>query len=262
MKKATLFPIAGIFLMLIFLFSSCLQDKDLPEPAFPTSSGEIALSQSALQFTAVENGVNPAQQTVSVSSTSGSLSGLSFSINYSGAASGWLSAQLSAMETPAQLTVSADIESLAPGSYSATLTLSATQPASTKDLSVELNVEAEPCANKFLGQWVLVEDCKFENGSFVDCQTDAPLHDEIEFLENGNGTIKTLISGTTYGNRIMSYSLDANCETLTIETSYDGTLTSYTYFPQIFPDDNPTGINLYYSDPITTDTRVKKYMRP
>lgn len=92
----------------------------------PTPPPAIALTPTTVGFAASAGGSNPAAQPVAVTNGGGgTLSGLSFSISYAGGQpTGWLTASLSSPTEPSTLMLQAATGVLAPGSYSATVTVS------------------------------------------------------------------------------------------------------------------------------------------
>ncbi|MEO8452574.1 MAG: Ig-like domain-containing protein, partial [Gemmatimonadota bacterium] len=78
-----------------------------------------------LSFTAIRNGPLPPSQPVSLGASSGTLSGLTASINYS-QGNDWLTATLSGPSTPATLTLGPKTTALQEGTYTATVTAAAT----------------------------------------------------------------------------------------------------------------------------------------
>jgi hypothetical protein len=91
----------------------------------------ISLAGTTANFLATASNVDPAQQQIGVSNSGGgSLTGLSAGVTYNDASSGWLGASvastapLSPSSTPLTLTVTTG--SIAPGTYSATVTVSST----------------------------------------------------------------------------------------------------------------------------------------
>jgi hypothetical protein len=103
-----------------------------PDPA-------IGVSTTAISFTAAEGGEDPAPQTVGVTNAGGgTLSGLSTSVLSQGS---WLTAQLAATTAPTTLTLRAQRDGLAPGSYSATVRIASNvAPNSPVDVAVTFTV--------------------------------------------------------------------------------------------------------------------------
>ena len=94
-----------------------------PRPSQRPSSRRLralAVTPATLSFTATAGGANPAGRTLSVANTGGGT--LSFTASTDAP---WLSVSPGSGTAPAELTVSADIAGLAPGTYNATVTVSA-----------------------------------------------------------------------------------------------------------------------------------------
>ncbi|HET9983242.1 MAG TPA: fibronectin type III domain-containing protein [Longimicrobiales bacterium] len=107
----------------------------------------LALDRSVLVFGAVAGGANPAAQAVAVTNTGGSsLTGLAVSVGYAaGEPAGWLDATFDATTAPTALRVLAHVSGLAPGSYHATLTVSAPGAlGSPATVAVRFDVVAPP----------------------------------------------------------------------------------------------------------------------
>jgi nitrite reductase/ring-hydroxylating ferredoxin subunit len=99
----------------------------------------LQLSTAALAFTGPV-GSAPASQVVQcINSGGGTLGGLATTVAYGTGGTGWLSATLNQTAAPAALTVRATAGALAVGSYTATLTVSATGVAS-RSITVMLTV--------------------------------------------------------------------------------------------------------------------------
>jgi hypothetical protein len=104
----------------------------------PQTHPGIGLAATSVQFGAEVGTGNPSAQTLNITNSgTGTLSGLSLgTITYGTGASGWLGATLSASTAPATITLNATIGSLAQGSYSATVPITASgagnSPASLK----------------------------------------------------------------------------------------------------------------------------------
>jgi len=101
----------------------------------------IGFNPQSITLTTVPGG--SATGAVSVVNTTGTaLFGLIISVGtYSGNSAGWLTASLAGEATPTPLTLTADATNLAPGNYSATVNVSATDARPpTATLTVKLNV--------------------------------------------------------------------------------------------------------------------------
>ncbi len=115
--------------------------------ALPT----IAPGTSAVSFTARAGGVNPDAQSVSITNSGeGTLQGLAIDdVRYGdGQPGNWLQATLSSSTAstaqPALLQLAASVQDLTPGVYTATIVLSATGAASTRELPVTFTVTEPP----------------------------------------------------------------------------------------------------------------------
>ena len=96
----------------------------------PSTAAALQLSASSLSFTASIGSVSAAQVVQCNNSGGGSLAGLSATVAYSAGGTGWLTAALNQAVAPASLSVRANVGALAAGSYTATITVSATGVAS------------------------------------------------------------------------------------------------------------------------------------
>src|SRR5206468_1624932 len=101
----------------------------------------LLASPNNITFTAQPGSgiVTPASQAVAVTSTDGSVINYTVAVTYTGG-SGWLFVNTSAGQTPSNLTLSANPFSLGTGTYSATVTLTATSPANIANSPLVLNV--------------------------------------------------------------------------------------------------------------------------
>ncbi len=96
-----------------------------------TAKQFVGVSATAINFAAALTGPDPISQQVAISSIGiAALNGLTTSIVYqAGQPTGWLTATLAATTTPTQLTIRAATLALAPGSYTATVTVASSVPA-------------------------------------------------------------------------------------------------------------------------------------
>jgi Rieske Fe-S protein len=105
----------------------------------PASPAALQLSVGAVGFSSPA-GVTPPPQTVQCSNSGGgSLGGLQAQVAYTSGTGRWLTASLDRTVAPALLTLQADVTGLAAGSYTATVTVSATGVAS-RTIAVVLTV--------------------------------------------------------------------------------------------------------------------------
>jgi uncharacterized protein YjdB len=94
---------------------------------FVVPAALISLSSPTAGFTATQSiGTAPSQSIVVSNGGRGTLSGLSVTVSYAGGPSGWLSASLNTTTAPATLTLAPIANSIARGTYSATVQVSAT----------------------------------------------------------------------------------------------------------------------------------------
>jgi Rieske Fe-S protein len=107
----------------------------------PTTPAALQLSSSSVAFTAPIGGTPAAQVVQCNNSGGGLLAGLAATIDYSAGGRGWLTATLNQTTAPAALTVRPTVGTLAAGSYSATITISAIGVAS-RAITVSLTVTA------------------------------------------------------------------------------------------------------------------------
>jgi Rieske Fe-S protein len=104
------------------------------------AAASIAVSPASVSFSA-PLGSNPGGQVVNITNGgAGTLGGLAFSVTYGAGATGWLStSSLSATSAPAALTLRAVATSLATGTYTATVQITATG-AAARSVAVTLVV--------------------------------------------------------------------------------------------------------------------------
>ncbi|MDH3198627.1 MAG: hypothetical protein OEO21_10350, partial [Candidatus Krumholzibacteria bacterium] len=108
---------------------------------------QIALSRTAVSFSATAGGANPASETVSITNgAGGSLTGLAANITYQGGQpTGWLSRSLSSTSAPSTLTLNATTGSLAAGTYNATVSVSSPVAGnSPRTIAVTFTVTSAP----------------------------------------------------------------------------------------------------------------------
>ena len=105
----------------------------------PDPSPRLLVSLDAATFNALAGGIDPAPRSVEISNGGGgSLNGLQRVISYAaGQPNGWLTATLNGTSAPATLSIQATPSALAPGTYTATITVSASR---ASDDPVALNV--------------------------------------------------------------------------------------------------------------------------
>ncbi len=117
-----------------------------PPPEQPT----ISLGATTVALSATALGADPAPQTVAVDNGgTGTLDGLTTTVDYGGLAGGWLTATLDATTAPATLTLSAHTGLLLPGSYGATVTVaSSVAGVSPATIAVTFDVAAAPAPSE------------------------------------------------------------------------------------------------------------------
>lgn len=103
----------------------------------------ILVEPRQVEFSAVEGGSDPESQAVRIrNGGNGSLGGLSVSTEYqSGGQAGWLDADLSETNAPAELTLNASVSGLEEGTYTATARISSPDAGSSPEVTVTLTVE-------------------------------------------------------------------------------------------------------------------------
>jgi Fibronectin type III domain len=158
------------------------------------------VSQTALTFNAVEGGVNPANQTLSVSRTRTSQKTVTTSDNAS-----WLtvSPATTAMTTNATLTVAVNTSGLAAGTYNAAITIRVGK--GTKTVPVTMTVSLPPSAATATLAWSGVTDPSL-SGYNVKVGTASGLYSRIITVGNVTSyTVDQLTTGTTYYFSVTAY---------------------------------------------------------
>jgi nitrite reductase/ring-hydroxylating ferredoxin subunit len=105
----------------------------------------IGLAATSVGFVAVAGGADPSPQTIAITNTgAGTLSGLSVgNISYGTGAREWLSARINSTTAPATLRLTPTVESLAAGTYTATVPVRATGASnSPQQVAVTITVSA------------------------------------------------------------------------------------------------------------------------
>jgi uncharacterized protein YjdB len=158
-----------------------------------SSSPVISLSPTSLNFFASTGGANPTAQTVSVTNTGGgALSGLSATVTY-GSGSDWLPAPTFDNTTaPPTLTVQPATGSLAAGTYSATIAVSASG-ATTQNLIVSFTVTS---SNQPPIIWLSSSSLSFA----ATYQGANPSAQTLSVNNAGGGTLSGLSASVTYGS--------------------------------------------------------------
>lgn len=109
----------------------------------------LGVSPAATEFAAVQNGATPGDRTIAIQNVGdGVLNGLNVSISYpAGQPTGWLAAALSGSTAPASLVLSANQGALAPGTYTATVVVTAAGASNSPvTIPVALTVQVPPPA--------------------------------------------------------------------------------------------------------------------
>lgn len=103
-----------------------------------TRAAAIALSTSSISFSGVPGASPPDSQTVNVTDAGeDSLTGLTVAdVSYGSGATGWLSARLTQTDAPATLVLRPNTTALAPGSYTATVTIAGSVTTGTQQVTV------------------------------------------------------------------------------------------------------------------------------
>lgn len=113
-----------------------------------TAGPIISASPLEVSFTAIRNGATPGDRTVAIQNGGGgTLTGLAAAVSYAdGAPTGWLTASI-AGSAPASLVLSVDQAGLAPGAYTAGVSISSSAAANSPVIiTVRLTVSAPPAA--------------------------------------------------------------------------------------------------------------------
>jgi hypothetical protein len=159
----------------------------------------IALTPGSVTFSAAAGGSNPISQTVAVKNSGGStLSGLAIgTISYGSGATGWLAASLSATTAPATVTLTPALGSLAVGTYTATVPVSASATGVTNSpqtISVTFTVSAALEAPTIaLGKTAVTFSDTAGGGT--------PVPQTVAVTNGGSGTLSGLAIGTiSYGS--------------------------------------------------------------
>jgi hypothetical protein len=139
----------GLGLGLLLGLSSCGSDGVSPDPTPPPPPVPlIALSPTAVTFQGIQGGGDPAPVSVAIANpvAGSTLVGLAVSnISYTGAGTGWLTAELASTQAPTTLTLRPGLGALGAGSYSATVTLSSSQSGvAPVTLGVSLQLSPQP----------------------------------------------------------------------------------------------------------------------
>jgi hypothetical protein len=203
-----------------------------------SSSPVISLSPTSLSFFASTGGANPTAQTVSVTNTGGgALSGLSAAVTY-GSAGGWLSAPTFNNTTaPATMTVQPATGSLAAGTYSASVSVSASG-ATTQNLIVSFTITSSIQPPII---WLSSSSLSFS----ATYQGANPSAQTLSVYNAGGGSLSGLSASVSYGSGSGWLSATVNPTTvpatLTVQPSL-GVLTTGTYTATVTVSSSVTGV--------------------
>jgi uncharacterized membrane protein len=151
----------------------------------------IGLSTTNVAFSATAGADNPSNQTVSVTNAGGGiLDGLSTTITYaSGQPTGWLNATLSGTTAPATVTLQATTSALAPGDYSAAVSVSASVASnSPQTVDVTFTVTTLPAIG--LSRATVTVNAIAGGGN--------PSTETVAITNSGGGTLTGLSSSVSY----------------------------------------------------------------
>jgi Rieske Fe-S protein len=147
-------------------------------------------------FTATQNGANPAPQLVSITNTGGgTLSGLDVVVGYgAGQPSGWLSATLDVQAAPAILTLQPATKPLTPGTYTATVQITApTAINAPQAVTVSFTIAAPAAPPTIVVGNTTVAFAAAVGGA-------SPVAQQIPITNGGGGSLSGLSLGAiTYG---------------------------------------------------------------
>jgi hypothetical protein len=192
--------------------------------AAPAGTPIIALSSTEQRFTSPEGGANPASQSVEVTNGGeGTITGLKADLIYTaGQPAGWLSATLNTTTAPSTLRLAATIAGLAPGTYTASVAVSA-RLASNSPQVVRVTLTVVPTA---AGPTIALSST---NQSF---SVTSPAPKTVAVTNGGGGTLSGLTATISYttGNGWLTASLSSTTapSTLTL-TATPGSLSEGTY---------------------------------
>ena len=220
-------PLATLLAALV-IASGCTHDTTEPPPPPPKPS--IVLSASTIDFTGMAGTADPAEQTIDVSATEGSLSGMSTRVVYaSGQASNWLDASLSGDVAPAKLVLRPKLASLTVQSYLATVEITAPNASnSPRQIAVTLRVSAPPAIA-----------LSRTNVAFTATRSrSSPPPETVTISNGGGGALQGLTASVAYDNGqptgwlTPSLSGDAAPATLTLSAA-TGNLAAGSYMASV-----------------------------
>ena len=196
----------------------------------PVAAAAIGLATKSVAMTAVQGGANPATQTIAITNAAGgTLSGLAIgTIAYAGGGNGWLAAALGGTTAPTSVTLTATVGSLAVGSHTATVPVTATGASnSPQQLSVTLTVTSPSAVPTLAFSITSVALAGVQGGAATPSQV-------VTILNAGGGALGALALGTiaygTGGTGWLTATLAAGASppTLTL-VSTPGALAAGTY---------------------------------
>lgn len=161
----------------------------------PPASPSIVLTPTSRSFAAVAGGADPAQQTVAVTNGGGgTLSGLGGNTTYqAGQPTGWLSTAISGTTAPATLFLTPHTGSLAPGIYSAVVSItSAAAGNSPQTITVAFRVDPNP-ATPVIGVQTSVNFTATQGGG-------NPPEQVLQVTNAGGGTLTGMNGSITYAS--------------------------------------------------------------
>jgi len=196
---------------------------------------QFAVSPGSLSRTVQEGGAPTGPDTIRITNAgTGTLDGITLSVDYSGSARGWVNARLSSSRAPAQLIVTLDPEGLAPGTYEARARLvSSAAVNSPTTVLLRLTVEARsirPSASRstiaaspgLVGRGepsTIVVQLRDADGNAMTTGGDGV------FLTTSLGSLSRT-SGTTDGSGRFTATLTSNSLGIETVTAYLGSSTS------------------------------------
>lgn len=210
-----------------------------------SQSPTISLSANSAAFSAVAGGSNPASQSTTqvTNSGTGTLSGVTVgTISYGSGAAGWLTASLSGTTAPATLTLTAATGSLPAGTYTANVPIASSATGVTnspQNVTVTFNVSAAPAPTIALSS-TAISFSATAGGSNPSAQS-------VQITNGGTGTLSGLAGNVTYQagqpSGWLAASLSATTAPATLAiTPTTGTLAAGTYSATVAISSGATGV--------------------
>ncbi|MCA9737368.1 MAG: choice-of-anchor D domain-containing protein, partial [Gemmatimonadetes bacterium] len=157
------------------------------------TAASIRLSRTSVAFQANSGGAVPLPQSVDVTNAgSGTLSGLTASIDYGGGPGGWLTATLQSNTAPTQLTLSARQGTLPVGTYTATVGVASTAAANSPQAVTVTFTVAQAGGAPRIGLAADTVDFAWSVG------TSLPAPRSVAIRNLGGGTLSGLASSVSY----------------------------------------------------------------